>query len=78
MSKLEHNMSLTGDVPKSLGLSQKLAAVLGIAGLFILVLAGFNTNFPNKTLWLTISLSASAIGILWYSCLLYTSDAADE
>ena len=71
MSKIEHNMSLTGDVPKSLALSQKLSALLGIAGLFILVLAGFNTNFPHKTLWLTISLSAIAIGILWYSYTIY-------
>jgi len=71
MSKLEHNMSITGDVPKSLGLSQKLAAVFGIAGLFILVLAGFNTHFPNKTLWLTISLSTISFGIIWYSYVTY-------
>lgn len=72
MSKLENNMSLTGDVSKSLGLSQKLAALLGISGLFLLVLAGFNTNFPNKALWLSISLSAIAVGILWYSYTIYT------
>lgn len=60
-------MSLTGDVSTSLNISQKFAVFLGVAGLFILILATFNLDFPNKAAWLYGSLSAIGIGIIWFS-----------
>ena len=61
------SMALTGEPPKSLSISQKLAVLLGLSGLGILLLAVFNVNFPNKTLWLTLSLLAITVGIVWFS-----------
>lgn len=68
----EHtSMSLAGEPPKALKMGQKLASALGMAGLSILVLALFNVNFPNKSLWLTISLLAILAGISWFSWMAY-------
>jgi len=64
---MENNMSLTGDVSTSLSISQKLAVFLGMAGLFILTLASFNSNFPNKSIWLYSSLAAIGIGVIWFA-----------
>lgn len=64
---MENNLSLTGDVSKSLSIPQKLATLLGISGLFILTLAAFNIDFPNKSFWLITSLSAITIGVLWFA-----------
>jgi len=60
-------MSLTGDVSTSLNVSQKIAVFLGITGLFILTLASFNINFPNKDFWLYSSLTAITIGVIWFA-----------
>lgn len=67
MSRIEHNMSLTGDAPGAINTQQKLATVLGMSGLMILILATFNLNFPDKTLWLSISLGALTAGIVWFA-----------
>lgn len=63
---MSHNISVTGDTTYTLSLQQKLATLLGFAGLFILTLATFNTSFPNKTLWLSLSLGAICTGIVWF------------
>lgn len=60
-------MSLTGEPPKALNTGQKLATLLGMSGLGILVLNLFNVNFPNKALWLTLSLSAITLGVVWFA-----------
>lgn len=60
-------MALTGQPPASLSRNQKLATLLGLSGLTILLLAAFNINFPNKSLWLTLSLSAIAMGAIWFA-----------
>ncbi len=67
MSTVQRNMSLTGEPPKSLNTQQKIATLLGMFGLFILVLAVFNVNFPHKAIWLTISLSSIFGGIVWFA-----------
>ncbi|TVZ26775.1 4Fe-4S binding protein [Gillisia sp. Hel_I_86] len=64
---MENNMSLTGDVSRSLSISQKLSTFLGVSGVFILMLAAFNFNFPNKTFWLYTSLAAIGIGVIWFA-----------
>ncbi|SDL71750.1 4Fe-4S binding protein [Kriegella aquimaris] len=67
MSTSSNNMALTGEPPKALNVQQKLATLLGMSGLGILVLALFNIDFPNKGLWLTISLVAISFGVIWFS-----------
>ncbi|TBW29917.1 4Fe-4S dicluster domain-containing protein [Gramella sp. KN1008] len=67
MSRLEHNMAMTGDSPAALSGKQKLATGIGLTGLFILILAIANVNFPNKTLFLTLSLGLIAAGTIIFA-----------
>jgi polyferredoxin len=67
MSSYQKNMSLTGEPPKSINFQQKLATFLGMMGVFILTLAAFNINFPNKPIWLTVSLVSIFVGIVWFA-----------
>ncbi|MCM8570893.1 4Fe-4S binding protein [Gramella jeungdoensis] len=67
MSRLEHNMAMTGDAPAALSGKQKLATGLGLTGLFILFLALFNINFPNKPLFLSLSLGLIAVGTIIFA-----------
>ncbi|QYA24557.1 4Fe-4S binding protein [Gramella sp. MT6] len=67
MSRIEHNMSLTGDAPKAINTQQKISTLLGMSGLFILLLASLNISFPNKTFWLSISLISIFAGIIWFA-----------
>lgn len=71
MSTVQRNMSLTGEPPKSINTQQKLASAIGLLGLALLVLAYFNLNFPNKTIWLTASLAMIAGGTIWFSIAAY-------
>jgi len=70
------SMSLAAGPPKSLNLQQKLAVFLGFSSLFILVLATFGIDFPNKTLWLTTALGGIFLGIVWFSYAAYRKDPA--
>jgi len=76
MSKIEHNMSLTGEAPVKLSAIQKVASGIGLIGLFILVLALANVNFPNKTLFLSLSLGLIAAGTAVFSADLYLGKQA--
>lgn len=73
MHTIQRNMSLTGEPPKSINTQQKLASALGLMGLALLLLALFNLNFPNKTLWLTIALMAIGAGTAWFSIAAYAN-----
>ncbi|MEC3906809.1 4Fe-4S dicluster domain-containing protein [Tamlana sp. 2201CG12-4] len=66
-NKINHSMSLTR--PDAIGISvkQKIALAIGVIGLFILVLALFNTAFPNKGLFLTLALGLIISGTIIYS-----------
>ncbi|WP_034918705.1 4Fe-4S binding protein [Gillisia sp. CAL575] len=70
---MENNLSLTGDASSSLNIPQKLATFLGVSGLFILALAAFNMNFPNKAIWLYTSLAAIGIGVIWFAQATYAN-----
>lgn len=72
MSTIDKSMALTGQPPKALNRAQKLATITGISGLFILVLAIFNHNFPNKSFWLTLSLVLIFAGVFWFSWAAYS------
>ncbi|WP_373055743.1 4Fe-4S binding protein [Zunongwangia sp. H14] len=69
-TKIHHNMSLTGEPPKSISNTQKAASAIGLTGLLILILAVFNVNFPNKTLFLSLS-----IGLITAGTVIFANDA---
>ncbi len=73
MSTFQRNMSLTGEPPKTINTQQKIASFIGLAGLLVLFVALFNVNFPNKTLWLSVSLLSMAVGTIWFSRAEYLS-----
>lgn len=67
MSTIQRDMSLAGQPPKTINNLQKLAVLIGITGLMILLLAGFNLNFPKKGWWLFISLASISTGIILFA-----------
>lgn len=71
MSSYEPSMALGGEPPKSINLQQKLASILGFSGLTILLLATFNFDFPNKGVWLSLSLLAIGLGVVWFGAAAY-------
>ncbi|HMR16546.1 MAG TPA: FeS-binding protein, partial [Mariniflexile sp.] len=64
-------MSLAKPEANNLSTKQKVAVALGIMGLLILVLAVFNTNFPNKTVFLSLSLGLMFTGTILFSNAIY-------
>lgn len=76
MSNFQRNMSLTGEPPKSLTVGQKISTAVGFFGLAILVLANFNVNFPNKTLWLSIALGSILLGVTGFTWASYAGKSA--
>ncbi len=64
---IQRNMALTGEPPKSLNRLQKLGTLIGVTGLGIIALAGFNVDFPNKGLWLSLALTAITVGVMVFS-----------
>jgi len=64
---IERNMSLTGQPPVSINTTQKIAVLIGMAGLFILLLATLGVNLGSAPLWLTISLTSIAGGVILYA-----------
>lgn len=67
MSKLPQNLSVSAHTNNDLSTFQKLGLGIGFLGLFILALAFFNVNFPNKTLWLSVSIISIFAGIIIYA-----------
>lgn len=67
MNGFDKSMALGGPPPEALGPGQRMAVLLGLAGLGILLLAAFNVGFPHRGPWLTASLSAIALGTFWFS-----------
>jgi polyferredoxin len=76
MGVYQRNLSLTGEPPKSLNAGQKIFTALGLAGLAILLMAAFNVEFPNKTLWLSISLLSIITGIVGFAWASYHDKTA--
>ncbi len=74
MGTIQRDMSLTGQPPKTINTQQKIATVIGLVGLAILFIALFNVNFPNKALWLGISLVSIAVGAIWFARAAYLQE----
>jgi len=66
-NKLNHSMSLASPDAKGISAKQKIALAIGLIGLFVLVLALFNTNFPNQGVFLTISLVLITLGTVLFA-----------
>ncbi len=73
MKTYDKSMAFTGLETNSLGVSQKIGLTIGYLGLFVILLAAWNPSFPNKGIWLGVSLSALFIGIIWYARASYLS-----
>ncbi|GIZ10156.1 4Fe-4S dicluster domain-containing protein [Flavobacterium sp. UMI-01] len=67
MSTAPKNISIASHENNYLNSIQKLGIAVGLIGLFILALALFNFNFPNKEIWLTASIIAIFTGIIIYA-----------
>ena len=72
-NKINHSMSLAKPDALDITTKQKVSLATGIFGLFIFVLALFNTNFPNKGTFLTLALLLISGGIIVYSREAYLS-----
>ena len=68
-------MSLAKPEANDLSTKQKIALAIGFIGLFILILAIFNTNFPNKGQFLTTSLLLIFIGTVLFANAAYLTQS---
>ena len=66
-NELNHSMSLAKPEANNLSTKQKIAILLGVMGLFILVLALLNTQFPSKGLFLSIALGLITVGTIIFA-----------
>jgi polyferredoxin len=66
-------MSLTGEPPNNINTVQKFGTFLGLFGLAIILLAGFNIDFPNKGFWLLVALAGLTLGIILFARGAYTN-----
>ncbi len=66
-TEINHSMSLAKPDTSGISSIQKIALTIGLLGLFILVLALLNTNFPNKVLVLSITLLMMVVGGVVYA-----------
>ncbi len=60
-------MSLAKPEANDLSTKQKIALAIGVVGLFILILALANTNFPSKGLFLTLALGLISVGTVLFA-----------
>ena len=67
MSKSLKNISLASPDNTSLDGMQKTGITIGLLGLFIMALALLNVEFPNKEIWLTVSIVSVFSGIILYT-----------
>ncbi len=70
------SMALTGEPPKALNTGQKLAVFTGMTGLFLILLSGFNSDFPEKGIWLSVSIGLIFTGVIWFSRQAYSHESS--
>ncbi|WP_194767371.1 4Fe-4S binding protein [Tamlana sp. I1] len=71
--KQNYSMSLAKPEANQLSAKQKAAVFIGVLGLFIFALAIFNVDFPNKTMFLTLSVALISAGVILFANSLYLS-----
>src|SRR5918993_5043439 len=67
MNEHYQNLSLANPEANQLNGGQKLFLAVGLTGIFILVLALLNVNFPNKALFLLTSIGCILLGVIGYA-----------
>ncbi len=67
MSSTQRDMSLTGQPPKNVNSTQKIATLIGVSGLIILLMAALIIELPNQGFWLTVSLFLLTGGIILFA-----------
>lgn len=75
-TKTNSSMSLAKPDAQALSATQKKAVAIGVIGLFIMVLALLNVNFPNRPLFLTLSLAMITVGTVIFANNSYLSKHA--
>src|SRR5690606_35484220 len=70
-NKLDDSLSLAKPDSTDFSATQKVAIAIGLVGLFILTLAVFNTQFPNKTVFLSLALGLIALGTILFANSIY-------
>ncbi|MFD0989973.1 4Fe-4S binding protein [Mariniflexile jejuense] len=70
-AQINKSMSITNAEAQNIPTKQKIGLALGIIGLLILVLAVFNVNFPNKPVFLSLSLGLISLGTILFSNAMY-------
>lgn len=66
-TELNTSMSLAKPDSQALNKTQKIAVAIGVLGLFVLILATFNVNFPNRVFFLTTSLVMMSLGTILFA-----------
>lgn len=66
-NEINPSMSLAKPDSQVLSSTQKIAVAIGVIGFFIMVLALLNVNFPNKPLFLTLSLAMITVGTVIFT-----------
>lgn len=69
------SMSLAKPNVQDLTVSKKISVFIGVLGLFVLALALFNVNFPNKGLAISLALGSIAIGVILFSNAAYLNSS---
>ncbi len=76
MSTYQRNMSLTGEPPKALSKTEKIASAIGLSGLLVMVLALFNVDLGWREFWLTLSIVMIFAGVLAFAKAQYGNKTA--
>lgn len=76
MYQSQKSMALGGQPPKALSSLQKVAVSMGMLGLLILVLASFQVQLPQKSLWLSLALGGIGGGVILFSAAAYGNKSA--
>jgi polyferredoxin len=67
MTTKETNLSITQNNQIDMSTTQKTGLAIGFIGLFIIVLAFLNVDFPHRTIWLFTSITSILVGIVIYA-----------
>lgn len=67
MTTKENNLSITQNNQINMSITQKTGLTIGFIGLFIIVLAFLNVDFPDRILWFITSIISILVGIVVYA-----------
>ncbi len=71
MSDMITSYAVSNGPPRAMNLYQKIGSALGMLGLIVILISFTSYDFQDHSIWLGLSLSSIAIGIICYSYGLY-------